>query len=69
MTDPDPAREDPAAAPPPSEDADGSTDDGANDGTDDGTDDGANDGALRPALWVTGLIVLVLLLLAVFGLD
>ncbi len=65
MTDPDPAREDPAAAPPPSEDADGSTDDGANDGT----DDGANDGALRPALWVTGLIVLVLLLLAVFGLD
>jgi hypothetical protein len=53
MTDPDPAREDPAAAPPPSEDADG----------------GANDGALRPALWVTGLIVLMLLLLAVFGLD
>jgi hypothetical protein len=35
MTHPDPAREDPAAAP----------------------------------LWVTGLIVLVLLLLAVFGLD
>lgn len=31
--------------------------------------EGANDGALRPAVWVTGLIVLVLLLLAVFGLD